>query len=745
MNIRKDLNLEWIPVYHEMSLEFLKYKSDRGFLVEMLKKGFKNTSWKVNRIKDENPEGNKIDLKDICPFTLFRFLNYDVSLVNRNNLLETYINELDLKKKLGPKARNFKFTGEEALPLARPRERIWFFPYEYDRNPDDIDKLWDMFESAIKYADNNDTNPEHFVKAYDASIDVTYNSHNKLSQTLYALRPTHYPTLDTYTAGYLQKHHKDIKNKPLRNIISNDLIKRKYNGAGYIKIADGLQKEFESKYGKDDVFIGLSHDAYTDPGDTVDNGTNNGENNKGIIHPLNKILYGPPGTGKTYQTAQLAVEIITGERQKVTTSEERDALMEKYHKFKKQMRIRFITFHQSYGYEEFVEGIKPKITSDDSNAQEKSNSDIEYQIKPGIFRQICEDAEEVEPPKNVWAVRLWFGPKKKEEKEFKQKCFDSDSIAVKEKARGLKEFNENCKVGDLIIVPAYSSGKDWNVLAIGRLKSDTENPNTDKGVLRWGVKWIWHELDQPKRLAKYWTPDRKKTSLASGTIMQQIEGIDSKKLLKDLPKVHFDEEAKRKPYVLIIDEINRGNISKILGELITLLEEDKRSGGGNKEALEVTLPYSNDPFSVPNNLYIIGTMNTADRSIAFLDTALRRRFKFEAVMPNPDLLEQEIKGIELKELLKAMNKKIKEHLGRDHQIGHSYFLKVKDLEDLIEVFRNDICPLLDEYFYDRRELIADVLNKSALIYKDGDKDTTWEWAKDKDFKELRNYTKIYGK
>jgi 5-methylcytosine-specific restriction protein B len=171
-------------------------------------------------------------------------------------------------------------------------------------------------------------------------------------------------------------------------------------------------------------------------------------------------------------------------------------------------------------------------------------------------------------------------------------------------------------------------------------------------------------------------------------------------------------------YVLVIDEINRGNISKILGELMTLLEDDKRAGEPNE--LTVTLPYRGDAFSVPKNLYIIGTMNTADRSIALLDVALRRRFAFGEVMPNPTLLDKdqvEYEGtiVRLGDLLRVLNRGIVRSIGRDYQIGHSYLLSVAKadgddrLATLDFVWNNQILPLLEEYFYAQREKLAQLL------------------------------------
>ncbi|HHX68045.1 MAG TPA: AAA domain-containing protein [Gallicola sp.] len=175
---------------------------------------------------------------------------------------------------------------------------------------------------------------------------------------------------------------------------------------------------------------------------------------------------------------------------------------------------------------------------------------------------------------------------------------------------------------------------------------------------------------------------------------------------------YFKNNYMDKPRVFIIDEINRGNISKIFGELITLIEDTKRKG--EKEEMSVILPYTKLPFSVPTNVYLLGTMNTADRSIALMDTALRRRFAFEEMMPEPELIEAEIDGLNISEMLKAINKRIEVLYDREHTIGHAFFMdKELTLEKLSHIFRNKIIPLLQEYFYEDYEKIQWVLGDNA--------------------------------
>ncbi len=389
-------------------------------------------------------------------------------------------------------------------------------------------------------------------------------------------------------------------------------------------------------------------------------------------HPLNMILYGPPGTGKTYHTSHYAVAIIEG-----NSMEDHEEVKNKFDEYRDNGRIEIVTFHQNYAYEDFIEGIRPVLDED-------GEGDVKYELRKGVFKEISDRAT-IDKLLRTFAISI----QKELEKGGEIKLSDDGGIndTIKAVDRGKNDFS--FKLG------GPGEGKSLSMQSIKErryyhefLRGKIEGPGNIKNV----------EESQSSQL---------------GTAPQYFA------LLKKIKEFHDDWKPEPLPqeeiknYVLIIDEINRGNIAKIFGELITLIEESRRLG--ETEATRVTLPYSGEPFGVPNNLYIIGTMNTADRSIALLDTALRRRFEFKEMMPEPSQIERDIDGVNLKKLLGKMNERIRVLLDREHQIGHTYFLDVEDIESLKKAFQNKIIPLLQEYFYDNWEKIDLVLNQNGFI------------------------------
>jgi AAA domain (dynein-related subfamily) len=390
-----------------------------------------------------------------------------------------------------------------------------------------------------------------------------------------------------------------------------------------------------------------------------------------MILPLNQILFGPPGTGKTYATVKKALEIM----ELYDENKSRESLKEGYDNLVAKGYISFTTFHQSMSYEDFIEGIKP-----DTNEQDG----VIYEVQPGIFKNIAELA------KSNWLSAT---------KNIKEQLSFEDAFI---RLQGEWEDNPEMKF------PLKREGNDYTIL--GFTKSSIQFKKASGGT--------GHTLSIAT-LRDYFYDRKERRLTGVGIYYPAI----LEKLKTYQPLVQADRKLKN--FVLIIDEINRGNVSQIFGELITLIEDNKRLG--KDEALTVTLPYSKESFGVPPNLYIIGTMNTADRSVEALDTALRRRFCFEEVRPDPSLIKTvgvsggTVDTINLVELLTTINRRIEKLLDKDHQIGHSYLLQVKTMDDLKAVFQQSIIPLLQEYFYGDYGKIGLVLGKGFVKAK--------EWGK----------------
>jgi len=560
--------------------------------------------------------------------------------------------------------------------------------------------------------------------------------------------------------------------------------------------------------------------------------------------PLNQILFGPPGTGKTHATIDHALAILDPQllsacKDDVETGRKR--LKTRFDELVQQERIRFVTFHQSFSYEDFVEGLRAESDGD--------TGQLRYEVVDGVFKSLCEAAaakvtQQAEAPLELGKRRIWkmsLGNTLGSDAGVYEECVQGGYVLLGYgggidfsgcSSRGdvqqrfvdagvtldgpndysvtsVTTFVTKMKPGDLVVVsdgnfkfraigevdgdyvfkvhpeydPHYSQMRpvkwlrqyspslphsellngQFSQMTLYELRSPTLNREKMQGLLgsqtieagalfhvgqRFGQGYVVRtispevvELGKPKggvlplplslvrQLLTYVQSGRLDVDdIRQGRIFQKVAEAELEKyivngyqslfaamveqLLKPQPKLTTADAR-----VLIIDEINRGNISRIFGELITLIEPSKRAGAD--EALSVVLPYSKQPFSVPKNVYLIGTMNTADRSLAGLDIALRRRFVFREMPPRPELLDAvELQGLNIGKLLRVMNQRIEVLLDRDHCLGHAYFIPLKSAPSLARlelIFRNQILPLLQEYFFEDWERISWVLNDQQAV------------------------------
>lgn len=561
--------------------------------------------------------------------------------------------------------------------------------------------------------------------------------------------------------------------------------------------------------------------------------------------PLNQILFGPPGTGKTYETIVAALEILDSVYL-AANRDNRSALKARFDKLAAEGRVRFVTFHQSFSYEDFVEGLRAE--SDAASGQ------LRYEVVDGVFKSLCELAaakvtQQAEAPMDIGQRRVWkmsLGNTLGSDASIFEECLKGNYVLLgyggnidfsgcTSRSEVQQRFNDagvqldgandysltsvsafvtKMKPGDLVVVSDgnfkfraigeitghyafkphaeyeadYSQMRpvkwlrqyapslphtevlegQFSQMTLYELRSPTLNKEKLQALLgtpaaspeglfavgqRFGQGYVVRsvgsevvEFDKPRGgvlplplslvrqlLAYVRSGQLEVEDIRKGRVFEKVAEAELEKyivngyqhLFAALVEQSLQQTSCATPdaRVLIIDEINRGNVSRIFGELITLIEESKRAG--NLEALEVVLPYSKKPFSVPSNLYLIGTMNTADRSLAGLDLALRRRFTFREMPPKPELLQGVmVDGVDVGQLLAAMNARIEVLLDRDHRIGHAYFMALKDdkdeltLDRLADIFRQRILPLLQEYFFEDWERIQWVLNDHRKACED---------------------------
>lgn len=555
-----DKRYEWIEFYRKTVFPHIRgYEEKQTELANDLKKFKEEVShnFRPDKILGEN--GLIIDdpnhHTEIDPFTVLALIN---------------VGTTEKRKKLHRLLLDKSFDLDLKGIAESDAQSVWFYPYKaneknkiiVERSEKIIPNLWKLFNDVVEIQNEDIDSIKDQVLGIlpNASIGI-----NKLSTGLSRCRPDLFFPLNSIGTKFLNKHGINYTDISVNNVekaskVWTDYctaiteIKNKFENQELYELYYQAVCEVESercKNGKDKNKSDENESSELD------------ENINNLDFPLNQILYGPAGTGKTYVTISKALQIVVPEWWSEDLERSRSTIVEQYKVLIDEGKISFVTFHQSYGYEDFIEGIKVK----------RVEGQLNYDVESGVFKNICERAK--------------------------------------------------------------------------------NNPNEN--------------------------------------------------------------------YVLIIDEINRGNVSKIFGELITLIEESKREGKSEElEGLEVTLPYSNKPFSVPKNLYIIGTMNSSDRSLTSVDIALRRRFEFIEMMPKPDVLSGiDIEGVSVQDILETMNKRIKVLLDRDHCIGHAYFtplIEKPSLESLMTIFEKRIIPLLQEYFFDDWTKINLVLGENGMVH-----------------------------
>lgn len=418
----------------------------------------------------------------------------------------------------------------------------------------------------------------------------------------------------------------------------------------------------------------------------LDNTKNKNTNN--MKSTLNQILYGPPGTGKTYNSINKAIEIINPT---FDLTQDRKIVKDEFDRLVGLGQIAFTTFHQSMSYEDFIEGIKPKVEEDINE-----NKQVVYEIEDGIFKRLANKAKTTNTSINSNTLQYSFDDAWDDlitEAEQNIERGIPETLKIQTPNLGLK-IVEITERGNLRLKPIYSEDAREYTVSYSRVKRLHE---------------VFPDLSKVKNIDKEF---RAVIGGSNSTAYWSILNILNPKIIANSNNINSTKESPSTPFVLIIDEINRGNISSIFGELITLIEDSKRLG--QMEELEVILPYSKTKFGVPSNLYIIGTMNTADRSVEALDTALRRRFSFVEMMPDEKVIsDKKFTGYDRAKIMNLINQRIEVLLDRNYTLGHSYFIK----DDFQNSFENEIIPLLQEYFYNDYGKIGLVLGRGFVREK----------------------------
>lgn len=682
------MNFTWIPFYKEFAEKLLQFQTDRKKLLKLI---YNN---RATLLADYlHDEGGKDDLfTDIDPFTTFGIFNRGVKKENRIRSAELFKELLNMSANVPE-----DFVG---IPILN-NQKSHFFGFRRDREDDDIDNLWSLFVKVVK-KENFEDEYNIVIRQYIIRVNIT--------MALFWIRPEDFLAFDSTNRAYLKEQYGVI------------LPNKAPEYSEYMSILDDIKEKMKKGVIKEKTFYELSANA------------NNGGLNDVEWYDYwvltwkrrkNVVLYGAPGTGKTYDVPELAVRLCDPAFMAAEPS--REEIVSRYNQLKTEKRIAFTTFHQSLDYEDWIEGLRPVVNK---------NSQVTYKIVSGIFKELCEEAERpVDKDKQVdisdnaviWKVSLQGTG----DNDVRRECMENNHIRIGWDGYGpvisdetdwsvyngegkqiLDAYINKMKIGDIVMSCYSSQTIDAIGVVIGDYEFEDKFPNY-KRVRR--VNWLVKNINE--NIVEM--NDGKTMTLGTVYRLNSIT-LDNVKSILEKYNTSSKMEENDKAYVMVIDELNRGNVSKVFGELITLLEADKRKGRINAES--VVLPYSKKAFHIPNNVYLIATMNTADRSLGSLDYAIRRRFAFIAEKPfglevdgfDEDLFEKVsslfVKNFdEYKESgwdqtmkLEPADTLSEEYKPEDVWIGHSYFL-MQDEEgedNTCNRLLYEIIPLLEEYVRD---------------------------------------------
>lgn len=684
------MQFTWIPYYKELANKMAQFQNNRKQLLNLI---YNNRDELLAKYLHD--QGGEDDLLvDIDPFTVFGLFNRGIKHENRLNTTKLFKKIFDIKADI---PKDFK-----GIPVLN-NQKSHFFGFKSYREKNDIQNLWNLFIKVVNDEDF-ETKYNTVIKQFIIKVNITMG--------LFWIRPEKFLAFDRTNRQYLKEKY-GIK-----------LPNKAPEYSEYIKILDNIKKEMTSGKIKEKTFYEISANAnnsgynYSDYDPNLEWSTFYTELWK---KRKNIILQGAPGTGKTYRIPELVVRLCEPEFD--ANNATREDLMSVYNRLKEEKRVMFTTFHQSMDYEDWLEGLRPVL----------ENDQITYKIESGIFKNLCTEAERPLSAKKdvnisdeaiVWKVSLsgtgdnpirsdcmkngyirigWDGYGENITEETDWSIHNGEGKTI------LNAFINTMKIGD-IVMSCYSSR---TIDAIGIVTGEYEwNDNLEHYKRIRKVKWLVKGINED--IVKL--NDGKTMTLGTVYRLNAIT-LDKVKSLLDKHEASKTLIENNKPYVIIIDEFNRGNVSKIFGELITLLEPDKRKGMKNAES--VLLPYSKKEFYIPSNVFLIATMNTADRSLDSIDYAIRRRFAFITVKPqeiednnfNKELF-REVSSLFIKnydeyaengfddtiKLLPAETLS-DEYQPEDVWIGHSYFIMEGEyaLQDRL-LF--EIIPLLEEYIRD---------------------------------------------